>query len=115
MVKQSWESQMIDGVFPTRATKELKDNSNDLILKDTFELGSNGKRTNTMKLRPMPDGSIQIWVKNGYIRHAAFRLQVDTIAELRWFLNKHHQASVEAKYDELFRADNAKLGFGDGK
>jgi len=85
----------------------------DLIFKDTFEL-SGDKRINTMKLRSNPDGSIQIWVKNGYVRHAAFRLQADTIDELRWFLNKIHQANVDAKYDELFKADNAKLGFGDG-
>ena len=86
----------------------------DLILKDMFEL-SGVKLINTMKLRPNPDGSIQIWVKNGYIRHAAFRLQADMIEELRWFLNKYYQANVDAKYDELFRADNAKFGFGDGK
>ena len=54
----------------------------DLILKDKFLLGSDGQRTNTMKLRHMPDGSIQIWVKNGYIRHAAFRLQADTQKQL---------------------------------
>jgi len=59
----------------------------DLILKDTFEL-SGDKRINTMKLRPNPDGSIQIWVKNGYIRHAAFRLQANTIAELRSWLDR---------------------------
>ena len=59
----------------------------DLILKDTFEL-SGDRRTNTMKLRSNPDGSIQVWVKNGYIRHAAFRLQADTIAELRFWLDK---------------------------
>ena len=54
----------------------------DLILKDKFELGSDGQRINTMKLRPMPDGSIQIWVKNGYVRHAAFRLHADTQKQL---------------------------------
>jgi len=59
----------------------------DLILKDTFEL-SGDKRINTMKLRSNPDGSIQIWVKNGYIRHAAFRLQADTLAELRSWLDR---------------------------
>jgi len=57
----------------------------DLILKDTFEL-SGDKRTNTMKLRPNPDGSIQIWVKNGYVRHAAFRLHADTQRELMSWL-----------------------------
>ena len=40
-------------------------------------------KINTMKLKPMPDGSIQIWVKNGKSgRHAAFRLQIDTQKEL---------------------------------
>ena len=58
----------------------------DLILKDTFEL-SGDKRINTMKLRPNPDGSIQIWVKNGKTgRHAAFRLQADTQKELMVWL-----------------------------
>jgi len=60
----------------------------DLILKDTFEL-SGDKRINTMKLRPNPDGSIQIWVKNGYIRHAAFRLQADTQKELMDWLQRN--------------------------
>jgi len=58
----------------------------DLILKDKFEL--DGIKINTMKLKPMADGSIQIWVKNGKTgRHAAFRLQADTIAELRSWLS----------------------------
>jgi len=53
----------------------------DLILKDKFEL--DGIKINTMKLKPMADGSIQIWVKNGKTgRHAAFRLQADTKKEL---------------------------------
>jgi hypothetical protein len=54
----------------------------DLILKDKFLLGSDGQRINTMKLRFNPDGSIQIWVKNGDIRWAAFRLHPDTQKEL---------------------------------
>ena len=53
----------------------------DLILKDKFEL--DGIKINTMKLKLMADGSIQIWVKNGKTgRHAAFRLQADTQKEL---------------------------------
>ena len=57
----------------------------DLILKDKFELG--GIKINTMKLKLMADGSIQIWVKNGKSgRHAAFRLQADTQKELMVWL-----------------------------